>query len=82
MVERSGGGFGNGGKGNGGFNWNAMFNMSDISEKTRAHLTRVYATLFSSACSCVLGMWINSTFLMTGWLLTIAAIIGMVFFIY
>ena len=65
MVDR----FGGRGSNNGGPNWNAIFNMSDISEKTQAHLSRVYLTLLSCVGSCVLGMYTNSTLIITGMIL-------------
>ncbi len=86
MVERSFGGgnfFGGGGGGRGNSpNWNALFSMSDISEKTRAHLVRVYFTLFLSTCSSIVGAYLNAQILMEGFLLSIVAIIGMGFFTY
>lgn len=42
---------------------NTIFSMKDISEKTRAHLTRVYTTLLTTTGTCALGMYINSTFM-------------------
>jgi len=56
--------------------------MGDISEKTRAHLTRVYSTLLTSTLSCVVGMYLNSTFMFTGFLMTLASIFGMIYFMY
>ena len=64
MVDR----FGGRGNNNGGPNWNTIFNMSDISEKTRSHLSRVYLTLLSCAGSCVLGMFTNSTIIITAFI--------------
>mmetsp|Transcript_37089 Transcript_37089/g.45251 ORF Transcript_37089/g.45251 Transcript_37089/m.45251 type:complete len:160 (-) Transcript_37089:421-900(-) len=83
MVESrpSGGGGtwgGSGGGGNdpnnwfgGGGNWklSTMFEMKDVSEKTRAHLTRVYGTLLTSTGTCALGMWLNATFLVQGFIM-------------
>ena len=75
MVERSFGGgnfFGGGGGGQGNSpNWNALFSMSDISEKTRAHLVRVYFTLFCSTCASIAGAYLNAQILMEGFILTI-----------
>ena len=81
MVDRM---FGGSGPGGGGppFNWNSLFTMSDISSKTQAHLTRVYTTLLASAASCVLGMYINATFMLTGFLLTILSIMVIAFLMY
>ena len=73
MVESFGGRGGGGGRDGGrqpnnngwGSNWdiNTIFNMKDISPKTRAHLTRVYTTLLSASGVCAGGMYLNSTFL-------------------
>ena len=77
MVERSFGNFGSGGNGGRGNspNWNSLFNMSDISEKTRTHLVAVYLQLLISTGSSVLGAYLNSTFLMEGFLYTIVSIV-------
>lgn len=82
MVERSGNYGGFGGFGGGGPNWNALFSMGDITEKTRAHLSRVYFTLLISAVSCVLGMFMNSQFMMEGFVLTIVSICAIGYFIF
>ena len=65
MVDR----FGGRGNNNGSPNWNALFNMSDISEKTRSHLSRVYLTLLSCVVSSVLGMYTNSAIILSGFIL-------------
>ena len=96
MVESSSGGggfggfFGNGGKGSGGkgsggndgWNWRNLIKTSDFSDKTRAHLVRVYNSLAMSTVSCAIGMYLNSTLLINGIFMTIAAIMLSVYFIY
>ena len=80
MVERS---FGNNfgfGSGNGGGrgnspNWNSIFSMSDISEKTRTHLVAVYVQLLLCSATSVLGAYLNTRFLMEGFIYTIVSIL-------
>ena len=45
--------------------------MKDVSEKTRAHLTRVYGTLATSAGTCALGAYLNATFMIQGFIMMI-----------
>ena len=40
--------------------------MADISDKTQQHLSKVYLTLMISTGFFVVGMLVNSIFLMTG----------------
>lgn len=82
MVEsRPSGGRGGGGTGddpNGGgwnpFNSNSKWDLGtilssrDISAKTQAHLTRVYTSLLTSSGTCALGMYLNTSFMITGFL--------------
>ena len=49
--------------------------MSDISEKTRTHLVAVYLQLLISTGCSVLGAFLNSRFLMEGFLYTIVSIV-------
>ena len=87
-----GGGFGGGGNdpnrnngngngnwfgGNGG-NWNldTIFSMKDVSEKTRAHLSRVYGTLLTASGTCALGMYLNATIMMQGFIVMIGFMIA------
>ena len=56
--------------------------MSDLSEKTRSHLNKVYSTLLASTLSCVAGMFVNKTILLTGVLLTIGIIILICYLLY
>ena len=50
--------------------------MNDISEKTRAHLTRVYSTLLVGVGSCAAGMYINTFFLLQGFIAMILFMIA------
>ena len=54
----------NGSGGNDDWNLETIFSMKDVSEKTRAHLTRVYGTLLTSTGTCALGMYMNATFML------------------
>jgi len=38
---------------------NTIFSMKDISDKTRAHLQRVYTTLLGGVGACAAGMMVN-----------------------
>ena len=86
-----GGGFGGGNdpnrnNGNGNNNWfggkggnwdlNTIFSMKDVSEKTRAHLTRVYGTLLTASGTCALGMYLNATIMMQGFMFMILFMIA------
>jgi hypothetical protein len=59
-------------------NWSldTIFSMKDVSEKTRAHLTRVYGTLLTSTGTCALGMYLNATFLIQGFLMMLPFMIA------
>ena len=69
---------------NGGGNWSlsTLFEMKDVSEKTRAHLTRVYTTLLTASGTCALGMYLNATFLLQGFLMMILYMIAMTYCIF
>jgi len=86
MVSYSNGGgggfFGGGGPGGNpgkGSNWdlNTIFNTSSMSPKTLAHLRRVYMTLLTCVATCTGGMWLNSTFIVSGFLMSILMMIGL-----
>ena len=69
MVESFFGGSSGGGGGQGSgdrrpWSFATICEMKDISEKTKAHLTRVYTTLLCGVGSCALGMYINSTIML------------------
>ena len=83
MVERMFGGSGSGGFGGGGnWNFNSLFKMDDISDKTVTHLQRVYGTHLASAVFAVVGAFINQTFMFEGILLTIVQIVLSGYLIY
>jgi len=88
MVESffgGGGGSGSGGWGGQGngqpWNFKSLFDMKDISEKTRAHLTRVYTTLMVGVGTCAAGMYINTYFVLQGFLVMLLFMIGMAYLI-
>ena len=78
----SGGGWGGddpnrkGGKDN---QWdlNTILSMKDVSEKTKAHLTRVYTALLASAGTCTVGMYLNATVMLYGFFMQILFMIGL-----
>jgi len=98
MVESYGGSGGGGGRGfdrrppGGGGNWgnfgggdwniDSIFSMKDISPKTKAHLTRVYTTLLTSSGACGVGMWMNETLMIGGFIMMILFMFLQMFFIY
>lgn len=55
--------------------------MADISPKTQAHLTKVYTTLLACVLVCATGMWINASFFLNGFLVSILSIILSVYLI-
>ena len=79
-----GGGFFGGGGPGGNSNWdlNTIFNTSSISPKTLDHLRRVYMTLFTSVATCAGGMWLNSTFITSGFFVSILIMVGLGFCMY
>ena len=96
MVDMFGGGSGGGGGFGGGNNpnrnngnnngkdWdlNTIFSMKDVSDKTRSHLTRVYTTLATSAGTCAVGMYVNATFMLSGFIFMILFMIAFGYGVY
>ena len=88
MVESFFGSGGSGGHGNGNggdrrpWSFNTILDMKDISPKTQAHLTRVYTTLLAGVGSCAVGMYINSTILLTGFLFMILFMVLMAYLVF
>ena len=94
MVDMFGGGSGGGGfgggndpsrnNGNNGKDWdlNTIFSMKDVSDKTRSHLTRVYTTLATSAGTCAVGMYLNATFMLSGFIFMILFMIAFGYGVY
>ena len=59
-----------------------MFKFTDLSEKTRAHLTKVYGNVMMSALICAAAMWINDQVVLNGFYMSILSIIGISFLTY
>lgn len=60
----------------------SMFTFSDISEKTQAHLTKVYTMIMACSIVCAAGMYVNATLVLGGFLMTILSIILSVYLIF
>jgi hypothetical protein len=58
-----------------------MFSMKDISAKTQTHLTKVYTTLLGCVLACATGMWLNTSFFLNGFLMSLISIILSVYLI-
>jgi len=48
-----------------------ILSMKDVSDKTRAHLTRVYTTLLTASGTCAVGMYMNATLMLSGFIFMI-----------
>ena len=64
------------------FNLKALLSFKDISPKTQAHLTQVYTTIMACVLVCATGMYVNSSFLLQGFLWNLLSIISMVYLMY
>ena len=53
----------------------SIFTFSDISDKTQAHLTKVYTMIMACSVVCALGMYVNGTVILSGFFMTILSII-------
>lgn len=86
MVESFFGGSGGGGSGTGGsgqgWNLKTIFEMKDVSDKTRAHLTRVYTTLLMGVGTCATGMYINTYMVLQGFIMMILFMVGVTYLMY
>eukprot|EP00347_Sterkiella_histriomuscorum_P009045 403342739 len=60
----------------------SIFSFKDISEKTQAHLTRVYTMLLACTFICAAGMYCNATIFLGGFLMTILSLVVSVYLIY
>merc|ERR1712032_1786996 len=60
----------------------AMFKFTDLSDKTRSHLTKVYGNVMMSALLCAVAMWINAHVVFSGFFMTILIVIGMTYLTY
>jgi hypothetical protein len=56
--------------------------MKDISPKTQLHLRNVYGNLGVCTIVCALGMYMNAYTVISGFIMSIAAMIGMAFMMY
>ena len=67
-----------------GSNWDlsTILSMKDVSDKTRAHLTRVYTSLLTTSGCCAIGMWINATIMLQGFIAMIGFMIAMGYGVY
>jgi FtsH-binding integral membrane protein len=63
------------------FNLKTMFSFSDIAEKTKTHLTKVYGTIMLSCLFSAIGAFLNHSFMINGFLLHIASIILSIFLV-
>jgi FtsH-binding integral membrane protein len=59
-----------------------MFTFTDISEKTQKHLTKVYSTLLVLSALCALGMYVNHSFIVSGFFLNLISICLSVYLIF
>ncbi len=60
----------------------SLFKFHDISEKTQQHLTKVYGMLMAMCFVCAFGMYVNQTFLLSGFFMTIISIFVSCYLIY
>lgn len=51
--------------------FSSLFSFSDISEKTQKHLYNVYSLILMCCITCACGMYINSAFIIRGFIMTI-----------
>ena len=56
------------------FDMKKLFTMSDISEKTKSHLTNVYALLMACTMICALGMFVNANYIMSGFFMNLISV--------
>ena len=59
-----------------------MFTFTDISDKTQKHLTKVYTTLLVLSALCALGMYVNQTFIVSGFFMNLISICLSIYFIF
>ena len=53
--------------------------MKDVSPKTQEHLTRVYTALAAATASCAAGMFVNSHFMIQGFLVMVLNIFLLIY---
>jgi len=56
--------------------------MSDISEKTKQHLTQVYTMLLAMTVVAAFGMYVNSAIIVRGFFLTILSVLLSVYLMF
>ena len=59
-----------------------LFTFKNVSAKTQSHLTQVYTLLMTTALVCAMGMYVNSTFVVSGFFLNLLSVIGSIFLVY
>lgn len=59
-----------------------ILSMKDVSDKTRAHLTRVYTTLLTATGTCAVGMYFNATLMLSGFIFMILFMIAFAYGVY
>ena len=59
-----------------------LFKMEDVSEKTQAHLKKVYGNVMVCTGICALGMYMNAATIFSGFMFQVMAIIAMGFAVY
>jgi hypothetical protein len=60
----------------------AAFTMKDISPKTQLHLRNVYGNLGICTMVCALGMYMNAFTIISGFMMSVAAMISMAYMMY
>lgn len=63
------------------FDFKTMFSFSDISDKTKTHLTKVYGTIMLCCLVSALGAFVNQTFVIGGFFLNILSLILSIYLI-
>jgi hypothetical protein len=59
-----------------------VFNFSHISEKTQSHLTKVYSFLICLSFICAFGMYMNATYIVSGFFLNLISIVLSIYLIF
>ena len=62
--------------------FSSLFSFKDVSPKTQEHLTKVYTLLLTSAVVCALGMYVNATFILAGFLMQMLSLVGTIYLVY
>ena len=59
-----------------------IFSFKDVSPKTQEHLTKVYTLILTCAVVCALGMYVNATVIVAGFLKQMISIIASIYLVY